>query len=246
MAVGSRTREAAQAFGATYGVEPAHCHASYEDLLADPTVEVVYIALPNHLHAAWTIAAAEAGKHILCEKPLTVHQAEAVRVIEAVRRCDVFLMEAFMYRCHPQTARLLELLAEQVIGEVRLVECSFSYNMGPRYDNIRLSNPAAGGAIMDVGCYPVSMARLIAGAEPVVVEGVAHIGAHSRVDEWAAACLRFPDGLLATVTCGTQVAVDQELRIWGQLAASGCPTPGSRWRVRTRSWCSSTARRSPR
>ena len=225
VAVGSRTRDAAQAFGATYAVEAAHCHASYEDLLADPAVEVVYIALPNHLHAAWTIAAADAGKHILCEKPLTVQHAEAVQVIEAVRRHDVFLMEAFMYRCHPQTARLTELLRQGVIGEVRLVECSFSYNMGPRYDNIRLSNPAAGGGIMDVGCYPVSLARLIAGAEPVAVSGVAHIGAHSRVDEWAAACLHFPSGMVATVVCGTQVAVDQELRIWGAAGSIRVPNP---------------------
>ena len=225
VAVGSRTRDAAQTFGASYGVEAAHCHAAYEDLLADPSVEGVYIALPNHLHAAWTIAAAEAGKHILCEKPLTVHQAEAARVIEAARRYDVFLMEAFMYRCHPQTARLTELLRQGVVGEVRLVECSFSYNMGPRYDNIRLSNPAAGGGIMDVGCYPVSMARLIAGAEPVTVNGVAHIGAHSRVDEWAAAGLHFPGGMVATVACGTQVAVDQELRIWGAAGSIRVPNP---------------------
>ena len=130
-----------------------------------------------------------------------------------------------MYRCHPQTARLVELLASGAIGEVRLVEASFSYNMGPRYDNIRLSNAAAGGAIMDVGCYPVSMARLIAGAEPVAVTGAAHLGARSRVDEWASACLRFPGGLLATVTCGTQVAADQELRIWGAAGSIRVPNP---------------------
>ena len=112
--------------------------------------------------------------------------------MEEVRRHDVFLMEAFMYRCHPQTARLMELVAQGAIGEVRLIECSFSYNMGPQYENIRLSNPAAGGGIMDVGCYPVSMARLIAGAEPVAVRGAAHIGATSRVDEWATASLLLP------------------------------------------------------
>jgi predicted dehydrogenase len=225
VAVGSRAQDTALAFGGRYGVDAARCHASYEALLADPTVETVYISLPNHLHAAWTMAAAAAGKHILCEKPLTVNHAEAVRVIEAVRQADVFLMEAFMYRCHPQTARLTELLARRVIGDVRLIECSFSYNMGLKYENIRLSNAAAGGSIMDVGCYPISMARLIAGAEPVVVTGAAHIGHHSRVDEWATACLRFPDGIIANLACGTQVAVDQELRIWGAEGSIRVPIP---------------------
>jgi predicted dehydrogenase len=225
VAVGSRTREAADAFGQEFGIEAGHRHASYEALLADPAVETVYIGLPNHLHAAWTIAAAAAGKHILCEKPLAVNRAEAARVIEAVRAHDVFLMEAFMYRCHPQTARLVAELARGAIGAVRLIETSFSYNMGPRYDNIRLSNPAAGGAIMDVGCYPVSMARLIAGAEPLAIHGAAHLGERSRVDEWATASLRFPGDLLATVTCGTQVAVDQELRVWGSDGSIRVPNP---------------------
>lgn len=225
VAIGSRTSATALAFGSTYAVDPAHCHGSYEALLKDTRVEAVYISLPNHLHATWTMAAAAAGKHILCEKPLAVNEAEARRVIEAVRPTGVFLMEAFMYRCHPQTARLLELLAERVIGELRLIEASFSYNMGPRYENIRLSNPAAGGSIMDVGCYPVSYARLIAGAEPLAINGLGHIGPISRVDEWAAAMLQFPGGLIAKLSCGTQVSVDQELRIWGSAGNIRVPIP---------------------
>ncbi|MCC6626638.1 MAG: Gfo/Idh/MocA family oxidoreductase [Chloroflexi bacterium] len=225
VAVGSRAAATALTFGQSYGVDPAHCHGSYEALLADPAVETVYISLPNHLHARWTVAAARAGKHVLCEKPLTVNAAEAREVIEAVRATGVFLMEAFMYRCHPQTARLLELLASGAIGEVRLIEASFSYNMGPKSDNIRLSNPTAGGSIMDVGCYGVSMARLLAGAEPVAVSGVAQIGPVSRVDEWASACLRFPNGVIANLTCGTQVAVDQELRVWGSAGSIRVPVP---------------------
>lgn len=225
VAVGSRTREAAERFGSAYRLDPAQCHASYEALLADPRVEAVYISLPNHLHAEWTIACAAAGKHILCEKPFSVNRAEAERVIEEVRRRDVFLMEAFMYRCTPQTARLIELLAQGVIGALRLIECSFSYNMGPEYANIRLSNPAAGGSIMDVGCYPLSMTRLIAGADPLAVTGAAHIGARSRVDEWATAVLRFPGDAIATVACGTQVEMDQELRIWGEHGSIRVPNP---------------------
>src|SRR3989441_11413524 len=120
IAVGSRAQETADRFAHTYGV--ARRYTSYEALLADPDVQAVYIALPNHLHATWTIRCAQAGKHILCEKPLTTNYGEAMTVVEEVRRCDVFLMEAFMYRCHPQTARLTQLIDEGVIGEVRLIE----------------------------------------------------------------------------------------------------------------------------
>ncbi|HKC75453.1 MAG TPA: Gfo/Idh/MocA family oxidoreductase, partial [Chloroflexota bacterium] len=223
IAVGSRAQETVDRFADTYDVERRY--ASYEALLADPDVQAVYISLPNHLHAEWTITCAQAGKHILCEKPLTTNYAEAMMVVEEVRRCDVFLMEAFMYRCHPQTARLKQLLDEGVIGEVRLIQSAFSYNMGPRYENIRLSNPAAGGGIMDVGCYTTSMARLIAGAEPVDVTGVAHIGAISRVDERAVGGLRFPSGIVASLVCGTQVHVDGDLRIWGSDGSIQVPNP---------------------
>src|SRR2546421_6931665 len=210
IAVGSRTQETADRFADTYDVERRY--ASYGALLADPDVQAVYISLPNHLHAEWTIKCAQAGKHILCEKPLTTNYAAAMTVVEEVRRCDVFLMEAFMYRCHPQTARLKQLLDEGVIGEVWLIESAFSYNMGPRYENIRLSNPAAGGGIMGGGCYTTSIARLIVGSEPEIVTGTAHIGEISRVDEQATASLKFPGGIVANLATGTQVHVDSSLR----------------------------------
>ena len=155
VAVGSRTQAGADKFGDEFKV--ARRHASYEGVLSDPGVDAVYISLPNHLHAEWAIKTAEAGKHVLCEKPLTTNWAEGLAVIEAARRAKVFFMEAFMYRCHPQTAKLVELLRSKVIGEVRVIQANFSYNMGPKYDNIRLRADAAGGGIMDVGCYTVSM-----------------------------------------------------------------------------------------
>jgi predicted dehydrogenase/aryl-alcohol dehydrogenase-like predicted oxidoreductase len=224
-AIGSRSKDTAERFGLQYGVAPDRCHGSYQALLDDPLVDAVYISLPNHLHAEWTIACAAAGKHVLCEKPLTTNYGEAMTVIEAMRRYDVFLMEAFMYRCTPQTAKLLELVRSGVIGEVRLIECDFSYNMGPDYTNIRLSNPAAGGGIMDVGCYPMSMVRLLAGEEPVAVTGVATIGAVSRVDERATASVGFANGIVAALACGTQVETDQELRIWGSQGSIRVPNP---------------------
>lgn len=222
-AVGSRAQEPADKFGAEYNIP--NCHPTYEALVSDPTVDAIYISLPNHLHAEWTIKCAEAGKHILCEKPLTVNHDEAVEVIKAVSKYDVFMMEAFMYRCHPQTWKLKELLDQKVIGDVRLIQSNFSYNMGPKYDNIRLSNPAAGGGIMDVGCYTASMARLVAGDEPVEVKGVAHIGEISRVDEQATASLKFPGGIVANLACGTQVSADSELRIWGSEGSIRVPNP---------------------
>jgi predicted dehydrogenase len=222
-AIGSRTQESADRFGDEYNVPRRH--ASYEALLADPEVDVVHISLPNHLHAEWTVRCAEAGKHILCEKPFTVNHAEAVRTLEAVKRHDVFFMEAFMYRCHPQTARLAQLLAEKAIGEVRLIQCNFCYNMGPGYENIRMRRDVAGGGIMDVGCYTVSMARLVAGAEPDQVTGAAHIGPISRVDEQATASLRFPSGAVANLACATQVATDNDLRVWGSEGSIRVPNP---------------------
>ena len=223
VAVGSRTQEAADKFGAAYGV--TRNHATYQGLVDDPEVDAIYISLPNHLHAEWTIQCALGKKHILCEKPFTVNYGETDAVFEAVKHNDVFLMEAFMYRCHPQTAKLQQLVREKAIGDVRLIQANFSYNLGPRYTNIRLSNPAAGGGIMDVGCYTASMARLVAGAEPIAVAGVAHIGAVSRVDEWAVASLKFPDGCVAALSTGCEVGIDNTLRIFGSSGSIVVPNP---------------------
>jgi predicted dehydrogenase/aryl-alcohol dehydrogenase-like predicted oxidoreductase len=196
--------------------------AGYEALIADPEVEAVYVATPHPSHAEWTIRAAEAGKHVLCEKPLGLSAWEADAMMHAARKAGTFLGEAFMYRVHPQTARLLELIREGAIGEVRAIKSSFGFAM-PAFDpEHRLyANDLAGGGILDVGCYPVSMARLIAGAveglpflEPIKVAGVAHLG-ETGVDEWAAAVLQFPNGILAEVSCSVSLAQDNMLRVLG-------------------------------
>jgi predicted dehydrogenase len=229
-AVGSRAIETARAFAREQKVPRAF--GSYEEVLACDEVEAVYISLPNHLHAEWTIRCAAAGKHVLCEKPLTVNRAEADRVVEAVRKSGVFLMEAFMYRCHPQTLRLAELLRGGAIGEARLIQASFCFNMGPKPDDIRMSNALAGGGIMDVGCYPMSMARLVTGAaggnvflNPSEVRGAAHIDGRSRVDHQAVASVKFPGGCVAALACGTQVQADNTLRIWGSEGHIAVPVP---------------------
>ncbi len=228
-AVGSRSEKSAAHFASEF---PARCHGSYEELLADPGVDVVYISTPHPMHAKWAIKAADAGKHVLCEKPLTMNHAEALEVVEAARRNDVFLMEAFMYRCHPQTAKLVELIRAGVIGEVRFIRATFSF-MAPRRLEGRLLNPGlGGGAILDVGCYPVSMARLIAGAvagkafaEPVEVKAVGQIGAESRVDEYAIASLRFPNSIVAQIAAGVQLELDNNVRIVGTKGAILVPNP---------------------
>lgn len=230
VAVGSRSPAKAEQFGAEFNVP--HCYGSYDALLADPSVEVVYIAVPHPLHREWAVKAAQAGKHILVEKPIGMNAAEAQVMIDAAKRHDVFLMEGFMYRCHPQTARLVELIRQRVIGEVRVIQAVFSFQAG--YDPAgRIYNKElGGGGILDVGCYCASIARLVAGvaaggdfAEPEVVAGVAQIGEATGVDEYALASLRFPGGILAQLSCGIAVSQGQGLRIFGTEGSIHLPEP---------------------
>src|SRR5581483_4245678 len=190
LAVGSRSQAAADTFGETW--QAPRRYGSYEQLLADKDVEAVYIATPHPWHAEWAIKAAEAGKHILCEKPLALNFPEAMAIVEAARRNDVFLMEAFMYRCHPQTAKLIELIRSGAIGQVRVIQASFSFHSHFSPESRLLNNALGGGGILDVGCYCASMVRLIAGvatgkdfADPIKVTGGGHVGEISRVDEYA-------------------------------------------------------------
>jgi predicted dehydrogenase len=228
-AVGSRSRESAEKFGAEFNISAANRHATYEALVADPEVQCVYISLPNHLHKEWAIKCARAKKHILCEKPLAVNCREAVEILDAVKANDVFMMEAFMYRCHPQCFKLRELLAQGVIGEIRMIHGHFSYDMTIKHSdvfkNIRMSNPMAGGGLMDVGCYPISFARLVAGCDPVECKATAKIGKISRVDELASISLRFPNDAVASLSCGMMAAVDNTITIYGSEGSIHFPTP---------------------
>jgi predicted dehydrogenase len=228
IAVGSRAEETLRAFLADF---PARGHASYEALLADPEVEVVYISTPHPSHAQWSIRAAQAGKHILCEKPLTMNAAEAAMVIQAARTANVFLMEAFMYRCHPQTARLLDLIRGGSIGAVRLVQAAFSFRTAWNPESRLLNRALGGGGILDVGGYCVSMARLIAGAagglpfaDPVEVKALGQIG-QTGVDELAVALLKFPGGMLAQLTAGARVRLENSVRVWGAEGHIDVPSP---------------------
>lgn len=160
VAVGSRSVSAADAFGQKLDVDPSSRHGSYAELIADPTVEAVYIATPHPFHCEWAIKAAEAGKHVLCEKPMAMNHAEAVAMFEAARANSVCMMEAFMYRSHPQIARLIEIIRSGRIGEVRNIQATFGFRAGADPKTRILSNALGGGGILDVGCYAVSFARL--------------------------------------------------------------------------------------
>ena len=208
--VASRERARAEAYAREWEIPRAY--GSYEDLLADPKIEAVYISLPNTLHAEWSIKALEAGKHVLCEKPFTRHPEEVDAAFDAAERCGRLLTEAFMYRHNPQTAKLVELVRDGTIGEVRLIRSAFSYAL---YDeeNIRLRTDVEGGALMDVGCYNVSGSRLL-GGEPERVWGEAWYGP-SGTDWVFNGTLRFPGDVLATFDCATALAERDELEAIG-------------------------------
>jgi len=222
-AVASRTDEKAQKFAHEHGITKHY--GSYESLLKDPDIDAIYISLPNHLHAEWSIKCAQAGKHILCEKPVTVNSGQLMKTLEAVKECDVFFMEAFMYRCHPQWPVIDDIIASGIIGEVRALKSTFSYNMGMQLDNIRMSNPAAGGGLMDVGCYCVSFCRRIAGEEPEKANYVGYIGPVSRIDQQAAGILKFPSGIVASFECGTQVNIPTTANIYGSKGSISIENP---------------------
>ena len=172
VAVGSRDLPRAEAFARTWGIERAY--GSYDELLADPEVEAVYIPLPNTMHCEWSIRALEAGKHVLCEKPLSATPRTSRRPSTPPTGPGSLLSEAFMWRHNPQTRRLAELVAEGAIGELRLIRSTFSYALFD-HDNIRLRTDVEGGALMDVGCYYVSGSRLL-GGEPISVSGHQYTG----------------------------------------------------------------------
>ncbi|MDB5556810.1 MAG: oxidoreductase domain protein [Rhizobium sp.] len=194
----------------------------YQALLDDPEVEAVYIATPHIGHAEWAIKAVRAGKHVLVEKPIALSHYEAEAIYHEARKAGVFSGEAFMYRLHPQTAKIIELITSGVIGDVRLIRSSFGFNMGTVKPEHRLfANALAGGGILDVGGYPVSMARLIAGAaegkafaESVSVSGAGYLG-ETGVDEWASALLKFASGIVAEVSCSIMANQDNTLRVIG-------------------------------
>jgi D-xylose 1-dehydrogenase (NADP+, D-xylono-1,5-lactone-forming) len=211
VAVASRDGKKAEGYAREHGIERAH--GSYESLLADADVEVVYISLPNSLHLAWTVRALEAGKHVLCEKPLGRRAADVRAAFEVAEREGRLLMEAFMYRHNPQTLRVMELIAAGSIGRLRLVRSAFSFSSRDAAD-IRLSTELDGGALMDVGCYCVNATRMIAG-EPRRVQAEQVVGGDG-VDVSFVATMRCQGDVVAHFDAGIAMAARDELEVVGE------------------------------
>jgi xylose dehydrogenase (NAD/NADP) len=211
LAVASREAGRAEAYAREWGIERAY--GSYEALLEDPDVDVVYIPLPNHLHAEWTRRAARAGKHVLCEKPLALSLEEIDTMEAAARERGVALAEAFMYRHHPQTARVKDLVDGGALGALRFVRGTFSFPL-TRPGDVRLRPEWGGGSLWDVGCYPLSFARHVVGSEPVGVFGSQAVG-ETGIDETFAGQLVFDGGVLAQIDCGFRAPLRSEMEIVG-------------------------------
>ncbi|MDH3752285.1 MAG: Gfo/Idh/MocA family oxidoreductase [Acidimicrobiia bacterium] len=212
VALASREKTRARAAADQLGIETAY--GTYEQLIADPDIDAIYNPLPNHLHLPWTVAAAEAGKHVLCEKPIGLTSAEARTIAATAESTGVKIMEAFMYRFHPTWAAVRDIVASGRIGPIQVIQAWFSYfNDDPA--NIRNVAEWGGGALMDIGCYPINVSRMLFGAEPTVVGATMTHDPSSGVDIVTTALLQFPTGV-AAFTCATQLESDQRVHIYGR------------------------------
>jgi len=220
VAVASRNEERAEAYAQEFDMKRAH--GSYEALLADGEVDAVYIPLPNSMHREWTVKAAEAGKHVLCEKPLGLTAQECLEMGEAAQANGVKLMEAFMYRFHPRTEAAVELVREGGLGSLKLVRSSFAFQLS-NPENIRLSSELGGGSLMDVGCYCVNISRTLVGEEPVEAQAFAQWG-ESGVDEEMVATLRFPGGVVAQFNCALTLPREEFCEVVGERGRLELPS----------------------
>jgi xylose dehydrogenase (NAD/NADP) len=223
-ALATRSLERATELVSRYGIQQVY--ASYDALLADPDVEAVYVPLPNHLHHPWTLGALEAGKHVLCEKPLACNARQAEEMAGVAEASGLLLMEAFMYRFHPRSRLIKQMVQDGVIGTPRLVRSAFTYVMDEQSmtseDNPRLRPETGGGALLDIGCYSVSVARWMMGAEPTHVQGQATYH-RTGVDVHFVGTLRFPQGGLATLETSFISALQQTYTIVGSEGAIELP-----------------------
>lgn len=227
--VGSRSLEKAEAFCQEFG---GRAFGSYAEAVEDAEVDAVYIALPHSGHEEWTIKCAQAGKHVLCEKPFTLDLPSAERAIAAVKEAGVFFAEAFMYRFHPQTKAVKKIVAEGVIGEVRQINAEFSFNAGTDWENFRTQRAEGGGGLMDVGTYCTSAIRLYYGEEPVRCE-FAFVPAGDGYDGSSAGLLVFEGGRTATFSSGVHLNNQNRVRIYGTKGHIEIESP---WFCKGRVW----------
>jgi predicted dehydrogenase len=212
VAVASRDGERARSAADNLGI--ARSYGSYEELLADPEIEAIYNPLPNHLHVPWSVKAMEAGKHVLCEKPIALNAKQAEELIEARERTGRQVLEAFMVRHHPQWRRARELARSGQIGEVRAIHCAFSYYLVDPA-NVRNQAEIGGGGLFDIGCYAISTARFIFGAEPERVVALIDRDPEFRTDRLTSGLVEFPRDRHLAFTCSTQLVPHQRVQIFG-------------------------------
>jgi D-xylose 1-dehydrogenase (NADP+, D-xylono-1,5-lactone-forming) len=220
-AVASRTQESAEDYARKWKITRAY--GSYESLLADPEIDVIYNPLPNHLHAEWTIKAVEAGKHVLCEKPLALNVDEVDAIQSAAREHGRVVAEAFMYRHHPQTVKVQELVKNGSLGALKLIRGAFSYVLSHEAD-VRLDPAMGGGSIWDVGCYPISYARSVLGANPREVFGWQSTGP-TGIDETFVGQMRFDHDVLAQFDCSFVVPLRWFMEVVGSEGTLSIPSP---------------------
>ncbi len=211
-AIASRDLAKAKATADNLGIPQAY--GSYEELLADPTIEAIYNPLPNHLHVPWTIRALEAGKHVLCEKPIALNAAEARQLVDTSARTGCLVVEAFMVRHHPQWLKVKELVMSGRVGEPRAIGTLFSYYLTDP-SNVRNQADIGGGGLYDIGCYAINTARFVFGTEPERVIGLFDRDPVMHIDRMASALAAFPDGRHLTFTCATQAVPYQRVQILG-------------------------------
>jgi xylose dehydrogenase (NAD/NADP) len=221
LAVASRSQDKADTYARDKKIKRAH--GSYEALLADPEIDVIYNPLPNHLHAEWTIMAIEAGKHVLCEKPLALSLAEVDAMAAAAEKHGRIVAEAFAYRSHPQTRKVKEIVESGKLGKVKLVRGSFSFVM-TKQDDIRWDPEMGGGGLWDIGCYPLSFARGVLAAEPLEVFGW-QVTSPSGVDEVFAGQLRFPGDVYFQLDCSFKIPSHEFMEIIGDEGTLSIPRP---------------------
>ena len=222
VAIASKSEDRRKKFGDKYNIHSDFRFDSYEDIINSEHIDAIYISTPHNLHAEWTIKAAGKGKHVLCEKPGAVNLNEGKKIIEAVKEAGVFYMEGFMYRCHPQIPKLLEIIKNKTIGEIESIETSFGYDTGKTIPESRIFNKElTGGAILDVGLYPISFSRLISGVatgekflEPNFINAEGRIG-DTGVDEVAHANLEFKNGIKAKVSTAIRESMKNNAIILG-------------------------------
>jgi len=226
LAVASRDAMRAAQVATTFAI-PRH-YTSYADLLADPEIDAVYIALPNHLHREWAERAAVAGKHVLCEKPLACNATEAAAMATSAEQSGVRLMEASMYRFHPRMARLREMVASGAVGSVRSIYAAFSFTLiAP--GNYRLYREMGGGALLDVGCYGVNAATMLVPSSPLEVQAMAEYYPDTGADRTLSGLLRFSSGATALIRCGFDAAEQQMLEVVGTAGVIRVPLPFTAW-----------------